>query len=385
MKQITFALKLKTLKKMKKIFTLFLLFIGLNVSAQTDTTSYTSADYAQLESRLKQVEESTSKWDKLRSKLPAMSGYIELAYDDYDQNALSNADVSSFYIKRVRMSFKGQIVENLSYALQIELASPKIVDAIIAYQPLNQFGIKVGQYKIPFSYENTDCSPTKMEFIEFPLGLRLLSGFSTTLYNTASSVGDQGATIYGGFFPKDGYNLLSYDLGVFNGNGSNTTDVNTSKGVAARLRFRPVENLHILASAYRSEDNLTYDHRFIYSFGAHFTTGILVLRSEYFGGVSDYPYYFDSFEHSDDANMKSSSWYALAGVNIIPSLMLAARYDTFTYDTANDENRQDNYTVGVNYTPIKNLRLSINYTHEEYKYVDYSPKNVVSAVVFGMF
>ena len=43
--------------------------------------------------------------------------------------------------------------------------------------------------------------------------------------------------VYGGFFNKKGYSVLSYDLAVFNGEGLNTKDKNKSKDIVARMSY----------------------------------------------------------------------------------------------------------------------------------------------------
>ena len=49
--------------------------------------------------------------------------------------------------------------------MQIEFCGPKIVDAYIRYRPFEQLNFQLGEYKLPFSIENTDYVPLKYEFI----------------------------------------------------------------------------------------------------------------------------------------------------------------------------------------------------------------------------
>ena len=151
--------------------------------------------------------------EKWLSRLPKVSGYVQLGYEFGDK-------LSSFFIKRVRLDLAGAIAPKLGYRIQIEFASPKIVDAYLEYKPLKQLRLKLGEYKIPFSIENTVYPPLKFELIEYPLALQRLMGFDDVC-GLAATGRDMGATLYGDLLERDGEAFLSYDLGVFNGEGIN--------------------------------------------------------------------------------------------------------------------------------------------------------------------
>lgn len=364
---------------MKKTFTLLFTILSLSLSAQPKTSlEAIQAQLDELTAQVDSLEKETATQKVKSSAWPSFSGYIQLAYT----NNNGYEPLSSFSIKRVRIKLKGNISQDINYTLQLEMASPKIVDAFINYSPLNEIGIKLGQYKIPYSFENTDCSATSQELIEYPLGLRLLSGFSTS-YATPSTLGDIGASLVGGFIERDGYNLINYDLGVFNGTGSNNVDTNKSKNIAARLIIKPMKNLQLQASYYRAEDDGTdYDKRNIFSYGAWYTSKCFVFRSEYFAGKTVFPLFLTA---TDRETMYSQSWYALAGVNIVPNLMAVARYDTFRYDKQDSSTGQTNYTVGLSYQALKYLKIQFNYSYEDYSNTSLTNKDVISLSAIGMF
>lgn len=72
------------------------------------------------------------------------------------------------FIKRVRLNLAGAIAPKLDYRVQIEFASPKIVDAYLCYKPFDELNVQLGEYKLPFSIENTDYVPLRYEFVEYP-------------------------------------------------------------------------------------------------------------------------------------------------------------------------------------------------------------------------
>lgn len=189
---------------------------------------------AELSAQLEALKARTSTWDKIAARLPRISGYVQTGYEWSETS-------STFFIKRVRLNLAGDIAEKLDYRVQIEFCGPKIVDAYIRYRPFEQLNFQLGEYKLPFSIENTDYVPLKYEFIEYPLSLRRLMGFNDVCGLSATGR-DMGAMLYGGFFNRKGYSVLGYNFGVFNGEGLNVKDKNKSKDLVARLTLRPVRD-----------------------------------------------------------------------------------------------------------------------------------------------
>lgn len=65
---------------------------------------------------------------------------------------------------------QGRPLAKIDYRLQLEFASPKIVDAYLRFKPFDQLNVQIGQFKVPFTIENTHYAPLKFEFIEYSLG-----------------------------------------------------------------------------------------------------------------------------------------------------------------------------------------------------------------------
>ena len=234
---------------------------------------------AELSAQLEALKARTSTWDKIAARLPRISGYVQTGYEWSETS-------STFFIKRVRLNLAGDIAEKLDYRVQIEFCGPKIVDAYIRYRPFEQPNFQLGEYKLPFSIENTDYVPLKYEFIEYPLSLRRLMGFNDVCGLSATGR-DMGAMLYGGFFNRKGYSVLGYNFGVFNGEGLNVKDKNKSKDLVARLTLRPVRGLQIAGSYYWGEYGPDYRRRVRYGAGVCYDRGAVVLRSEWIGGETD--------------------------------------------------------------------------------------------------
>lgn len=320
-------------------------------------------------------------------RIPCISGYVQAGYEWSDES-------SSFFIKRVRLDLRGDIARKLDYRVQLEFASsPKIVDAYLQYRPFRQLNFKLGEYKIPFTIENTDYVPLKFELIEYPLALQRLMGFAEPIGGryvggamqggeTLKDTGrDMGLTLHGSFFPCGERALLSYDVGVLNGAGINLRDNNRSKDVVARLTLRPVRGLTLSGSWYGGEYGADCLERQRVSAGVCYDRGRGVVRGEWIGGRTGYA----ATEEYAAGTFDSSGWYVLGGVRLTPTLMPVVRYDTLLPDTASADSRQTNWTAGILWHPVRPLRCQLNYTYEHYAAPGMADRNVVAVMLTGIF
>lgn len=361
--------------------------------ASSDSAAGTAAETPSLESLAAEVAAlkaqaavRDARLDRL-DRLPRLSGYVQAGYEWSDES-------SSFFIKRVRLDLRGDIARKLDYRVQLEFASsPKIVDAYLQYRPFRQLNFKLGEYKIPFTIENTDYVPLKFELIEYPLALQRLMGFAEPIGGryvggamqggeTLKDTGrDMGLTLHGSFFPCGERALLSYDVGVLNGAGINLKDNNRSKDVVARLTLRPVRGLTLSGSWYGGEYGADCLERQRVSAGVCYDRGRGVVRGEWIGGRTGYA----ATEEYAAGTFDSSGWYVLGGVRLTPTLMPVVRYDTLLPDTASADSRQTNWTAGILWHPVKYLRCQLNYTYEHYAAPGIADRNVVAVMLTGIF
>lgn len=293
--------------------------------------------------------------EKILKKLPQVSGYVQFGYQWSDN---PNNDESTFHIRRARLSLSGSLHQKLAdYKVQAELSgSPKVLDAYVRLTPYKALNLQVGQFKVPFSIENVDYSPSRLETIDYPMALQKLMGYSESIGNATikASGRDIGATLYGSLLPQDGYSILSYRIGLFNGTGINTKDNNSSKDIAARININPIKELTISGSYFRGEWDKTYVTRERYAVGAAYEIpkGVFV-RSEYLWGKTD--------------DIKSDGLYVLFGCYLNDKLSSVVRYDTFNEDKDADDIAQTNYLIGLDYKMCKNIRLQLNYTLQHFE------------------
>lgn len=358
--------------------------------ASSGSAAGTAAETPSLESLAAEVaalKAQAAARDARLDRLPRLSGYVQAGYEWSDGS-------SSFFIKRVRLDLRGALARTLDYRVQLEFASsPKIVDAYLHYKPFRQLNFKLGEYKIPFTIENTDYVPLKFELIEYPLALQRLMGFAEPIGGryvggamqggeTLKDTGrDMGLTLHGSFFPCGERALLSYDVGVLNGAGINLRDNNRSKDVVARLTLRPVRGLTLSGSWYGGEYGADCLERQRVSAGVCYDRGRGVVRGEWIGGRTGYA----ATEEYAAGTFDSSGWYVLGGVRLTPTLMPVVRYDTLLPDTASADSRQTNWTAGILWHPVKYLRCQLNYTYEHYAAPGMTDRNVVAVMLTGIF
>lgn len=361
---------------MKKfiLYIIALAFAG-TLSAQEVTNQQAQIDSLNL--RIAKLEKRSQVWDKLKPAFK-VSGYIQAGYD-YLWNE-DGTTTSTFHLRRARISLQGDIYKGAkgakaSYRLQIDLCKElPIMDLWVKYQPINQFGVQFGQFKVPVSIENTDYNATKLEFINYANTVqRLVRMSSSDLQGINSSGRDIGALLYGGFIKKDGYSIINYEVGVFNGSGINTKDKNKSKDIAARLTIQPLQKLKIAAYYMGGEtdassliekyptmvvDNSGVNTKYLgynrYGGGFDFNNKHIFARSEYIGGQT--------------GAMRSEGVYAQVGYKFLNKCSVGVRFDYFDENKVDDGN-QMNYSVAASYHPWKYLRLQAEYTRQTYNHI----------------
>ena len=303
----------------------------------------------------------------------SISGWMNIQYD-YEQQ-LNNEDVlitdiNTFNVRRARLDIKGNINKNLEFRVQGDFAgSPKLVDGFVKVKLNKYFNIQAGQFKIPFTFENPQ-SPLTLEGIEYAQVISKLSGYSDISgVKTYSGGRDVGVMIYGNLFSFENNGkeipVITYKLGLFNGNGMNNKDANTLKDIAASIEVCPLVKGLMLAASY-------YDGNYMLSslnekdavrdrltFGGKYENGRLTVRSEFITGKTDIAKGEAMYNlNSDGFYVAGGYWFNVKSQKIRP----VARYDFFRQDITDATQNSTYYMVGIDWWPYNNLRLLLNYT-----------------------
>ncbi|MDO5571487.1 MAG: porin [Bacteroidales bacterium] len=305
-----------------------------------------------------------------------MSGLIIERYD-----ATTNKDAyDSFNIMCFRFFINGDITDDFFYKIQLELAgSPKLLNAWIQWKKFKYFQVRAGQMYRNFGFE-TPYNPYYLGMSDFSQAIEKFSGFNDRIGSGAcSNARDCGVLLIGDLFEYNKYNLLRYELGVFNGNGINQKDNNNSKDVIASLYFQPIRNLLIGGSGWIGE------------YGAQ---GKSVDRKRWCAGVkyegekysfrSEYLYSLGKKYEIPDSPSRADGWYAAVGKSVAQNIKFYLKYDVYRDDKT--RNTQTNrYFAALSWELYKRILLQGTYFYTEQKAPGLSNFNTFSAQLMFTF
>ena len=315
---------------------------------------------------------------------PKISGFVQGLWQGNLNKDFKVVD-NTFQARRVRLSVDGTLVKGLTYKIQGDFTrKPMLVDAYVKYKACDAFAIQIGQYKIPFTMESP-INPLNLEIFDYGESVQKLTG-----YNDVCGVGslgrDLGIMATGNLFKVEGkdFSLVSYSIGVFNGNGANEKDNNNSKDFVGKLEIHPMlKEITLSGSFYHGFYDIANDiHNGIrnrWAAGAQYSDGDLMVRAEYINGTTGH---YDMEENGDLVlkNWLSRGYYAVAGYNFVlgksQKLMPVLRYEHFTKDQTVANGGTNYYTVGINYWPLKSLNFKLDYSLIQPETGDYSHRVV---------
>lgn len=331
------------------------------------------------------------------------SGYVMTQFQASDQE---DKESNSFNIRMVRMALEGRLMQDLYWKVQIQAngntsdlgSSPRMVDAFAEWQKYDAFKIKAGQFKRPFSFENP-MHPITQGFMGYAQGITKLSGFSDRVGEHASNGRDIGVQIQGDFLKNEaGRNLVHYQIGVFNGQGTNQKDVDQRKDIIGGAWVMPIKGLRIGAfgwtGSYARKGTwklVDENHQTIYSdpekknpvytkdskvrslsmnryaFSVEYAANDWTVRSEY---IHSQGYGFEKSMSSGKetdcsinyaAGDKADGFYALMIAPVVSKKLYAkARYDLYR-PRAEWSTSKTNYEIGANYWIGKSIMIGAEY------------------------
>jgi hypothetical protein len=195
---------------------------------------------------------------------------------------------------------------------------------------------------------------------------------------------DLGVQIQGDFLPNgNGRNLLHYQVGVFNGQGTNTKDVDNRKDVIGGVWVMPIKGMRVGVFGWAGSharngvwtDQQGNQHsginslsQYRYAFSADYVKGEWQLRTEYAHSTGyGFKTTYQKQEDTKDASVnwaqgnKADAFYVSAIAPIIKGKLRAkARYDLYRKSACWDTSKT-NYEVGLNYSFNKNIELQTEY------------------------
>lgn len=327
------------------------------------------------------------------------SGYV---MSQYQYTGQDSKESNSFNIRMVRMALEGRLMKDFYWKVQLQAngntsdlgSSPRMVDAFAEWQKYEAFKIKAGQFKRPFTFENP-MHPITQGFMGYSQNVSKLAGFSDRTGEHASNGRDIGVQIQGDLIKNAaGRNLLHYQVGVFNGQGTNHKDVDQRKDVIGGIWVSPVKGLRIGAFGWtgssarkgtwdvtdanhnvvKNEDGSVKTHSGVrslsknrYAFSAEYAAKDWTVRSEY---IHSQGYGFTKSLTSGketDCNVnyaagdQADGFYALMIAPVISKKLYAkARYDLYR-PRAEWGTSRTQYEIGANYWIGKSIMIGAEY------------------------
>ena len=323
------------------------------------------------------------------------SGYImsQYQYSDKESNK-GEKDINSFNIRMVRMALEGRMAKDFYWKAQLQVngntsnltVSPRMVDAFAEWQKYDAFKVKAGQFKRPFTFENP-MHPITQGFMSYSQNVTKLAGFSDRNGEHSSNGRDIGVQLQGDLLKAaDGHHYLHYQVGVFNGQGTNMKDVDQRKDVIGGVWVAPVKGLRIGAfgwtGSYARKGTWTeVDAKGVeqpkngvrsleknrYAISAEYAAHDWTVRSEY---IHSQGYGFKTSNASGKetdctinyaAGDKADGFYALMIAPVISKKLYAkARYDLYR-PQANWHTSKTQYEIGANYWIGKHVMVAAEY------------------------
>lgn len=325
----------------------------LNLLISNKTITQEQADSIRAESAIKQQEADAAKksFFLTASRQLQLSGFAQFRYQNLDEKG----KFDGFDVRRARLDLKGAITPYWGYRFQAEFAgTPKLLDIYGECKLTSYFNITFGQFRVPFSLENTS-NTSKLETIDLSQVVEAMAARGKDVIGNHNG-NDIGIQFSGNLIKLKNQPLLDYSIGIFNGSGINISDKNEAKSLAGRLVFHPIKGLDIGGSFYNGWDNFGTPakdaERSRIGFELKYEINRLSVRGEYIKGK--------------DADIDRFGWYGQVGYYIIPQkLQLLVKYDRFEPNTSNISDITRNYIGVLNYNFNNWSRIQVGYTFRE--------------------
>ncbi len=365
------------------------LVLALAASAQSEQSEQnkkSEQSIAELSTRLEKSEKRIAAFQEIR-KYAHLSAFFQAQYDWLDdRDGHSATGTSTFHIRRARMNLAGTLYSGekgakIDYRFLFDVVRiPKnpLIEAWVRYQPFKEFGVQMGQFIPPLTFESSQSS-SKYEFIDFSYAVRALARVGgEDLMGYSSSGRDIGMQLFGGFVHRNGYSIINYNVAVINGNGINTKDDNKSKDIIGRLTIKPIKELSLALYYQRGEANLSklenyaeynwkgnaeYVKTHRWGGGVAYRSDKVFFRSEYIAGLT-------GSLASEGAYIQGGHYFSLpknAGRMWVGGMVDYFCRNCFDYMQRDTKNAAIDmrYTLSVGYLPIKFLRLQMAYSLEQ--------------------
>ena len=300
--------------------------------------------------------------------VPKFGGYIVGTYKYNSQEGKNGGD--GFGLRYLRLYLDGTVFKDFKYRVQMNVSgepgttsSARVIDAFVSWQKWSPLGIKMGEFKRCFTFENP-MNPWDIASGDYTQLTKNFAGMSGDFYKGGTNSGgrDLGIQIYGDAFKvgKTQHYLLHYQAGVYNGQGINTSDKDKEKDYIATVQLQPIKGLYLgvfgWSGSFHNGTQSNYFKR--WAAGVSYE-GLFSARAEYARNI------FADGAALNGLGQKSDAWYIRMGIPTWRWLRVNLGYDAYRKDMSTWTSLNSIYTLGLQARPHKNLQFQLqwNYCH----------------------
>ncbi len=181
---------------------------------------------------------------------------------------------------------------------------------------------------------------------------------------------DMGIQVQGDFLKvgDDNHNLIHYQVGLWNGQGINTKDVDGKKDLIGTIQFQPIKGLSIGAFGWHGSYNDIEKNR--YAFGAKYDNNGWSARAEW--------------GHSQEGLNKHDAWYVVGAMPINDWFRICGEYQTYRSDKTWNK-AQCVYSIMPEIQLHKNLKFQLQYNWNDVRANHFNGKDVHYNEIIGEF
>lgn len=321
---------------------------------------------AEMQAQAPQSEKTLDQWSQALKERITINGFAQASYtatniDGDKQNGLE--------MKRILLWARAQITDRWSMLFMHDLGS-KVQELYTDYRITQGKGmtIRFGQFKNQLSIENP-LPPTTLELVDIcsQAGTYLAGGGSDPLFGINYGR-DLGIQLSG----ELAHGQLLYYLQLMNGAGVDQRDRDNRKDVIAKLEYRPVQGLRLVASAQKGYGTSLVAHSVYMPEENQLAVGETYRRDrwtagfEYKTGANDYWQHRSASVRGEvmgGRDGKTNSWggYLTTSIPLAGGWDVVASYDYFNYAKGYDRDRTQ-LVAGLQYWFYRTCRVMAQYT-----------------------
>ena len=298
----------------------------------------------------------------------------------YNSHPKPNEAESAFFVERSAIYAMGYLTPTVDIfgLYYVYPSSIRTIHEMFArWRPMKELNFRVGRFKTPVTYEN-NVGSFVLHTIEYSQAVStMVMGLQTGTEMQVASGRDLGVEVFGDLFNDNGYGLVKYRLGLFNGNGIfSARDNNNTKDVGASLTLQPQKGYFLGGGVYYGQGNyqqhgetVVRDHdRNRWWAGFIVDNKYVYLRGDYLRGVDGgYDrqgfYALGSFKATNYLDFTIVyDWYQ-NDMTEFGGEMIGTSFRSPTFDPENPMGISTKYSVGATYRFTRGVRAQAFYTH----------------------